>query len=102
MGTPRAPNAWRIRMAIIGVFALLGVLFLVLAPPIPQDPDYHHFADQRTLLGIPHAWNVLSNVPFLVVGLMGLGYLLRPTVWRSSVLFSALWQRWAYLTLFAF
>src|SRR5436190_1533809 len=39
---------------------------------IQQDQLYHAFADQRTLLGIPHFWNVVSNLPFAVVGVMGL------------------------------
>src|ERR1700683_2874717 len=95
-------NTLRIRLAIIGVFALLAVLFLVLVPRIPQDPDYHNFADQRTILGIPHAWNVVSNVPLLVVGVWGLSYLARPSVWRSPVLFAAPWERWAYAVLFFF
>jgi hypothetical protein len=41
-------------------------------PPMAQPQSYHDFADQRTLWGIPHAMNVLSNLPFVVVGLMGL------------------------------
>jgi hypothetical protein len=43
-----------------------------LLPPMAQPQAYHDFADQRTLWGIPHALNVLSNLPFIVVGLMGL------------------------------
>jgi hypothetical protein len=42
-----------------------------LAEPIPQDPAYHDFADQRTLFGVAHFWNVASNLPFLVVGALG-------------------------------
>jgi len=45
---------------------------LLLLPPIPQDQSYHHFADQRTILGIPNFWNVVSNLPFLAVGAAGL------------------------------
>ena len=45
---------------------------LLLLPPIPQDQSYHQFADQRTLLGIPNFWNVVSNLPFLAVGAAGL------------------------------
>jgi hypothetical protein len=45
---------------------------LLLLPPIQQDQSYHHFADQRTLLGVPHFWNVISNLPFIVVGAAGL------------------------------
>jgi hypothetical protein len=48
------------------------VLFLLLAPPLPQDQSYHSLADQRTLLGIRNFWDVMSNVPFAIVGLIGL------------------------------
>jgi hypothetical protein len=39
---------------------------------MPQDPDYHHFADARTLLGVPRAMDVLSNIFFLALGGIGL------------------------------
>lgn len=51
------------------VLSLAGLLFL---PPITQDQNYHDFVDQRTILGVPHFWNVVSNLPFIVVGATGL------------------------------
>jgi hypothetical protein len=45
---------------------------LLLAPAIPQSQIYHNFADQRTLLGVPNFWNVISNLPFIVIGAIGL------------------------------
>ena len=51
---------------------LASLAGLLLLPAIPQDQDYHQFADQRTIFGIPNFWNVVSNVPFLVVGAAGL------------------------------
>lgn len=48
------------------------MIFLQLVPPIAQDPDYHLFADQRTIMGIPHFWNVVSNLPFILIGILGL------------------------------
>ena len=45
---------------------------LLLLPPITQDQNYHHFADQRTLLGVPNFWNVASNLPFIAIGAAGL------------------------------
>ena len=45
---------------------------LLLLPPISQDQGYHHFADQRTLFGVPNFWNVVSNLPFMAVGSVGL------------------------------
>jgi hypothetical protein len=45
---------------------------LPLLPPIPQDQSYHRFADVRAWWGIPNAWNVISNLPFIVIGAVGL------------------------------
>src|SRR5271157_6561232 len=66
-------NAMQKRPALVflGLMAA-SIAGLLLLPPIPQDQGYHHFADQRTLLGIPNFWNVVSNVPFIVVGAAGL------------------------------
>lgn len=61
---------------VIALMALCAAaapwLVASLLPPMAQPQSYHDFADQRTLWGIPHALNVVSNVPFVVVGLMGL------------------------------
>ena len=64
------------RIAILlALFAvtLVGASFV---PPIPQDPDYHQFADMRPLWGIPNFGDTISNAGFLVVSLMGLWSLL--------------------------
>jgi len=58
--------------------ALVAVAGAYLAPRIGQDPAYHLFADRRTLAGVPHFWNVVSNLPFLFVGAYGLW------AWRRS------------------
>ena len=44
-------------------------------PAIPQDPAYHNFADTRSWLGIANFGDVMSNLPFALVGLMGAGLL---------------------------
>ena len=62
------------------LLACLTVAFwtaVFLQAPIPQDPAYHEFADQRPLLGIPHCLDVISNLPFLLVGLWGSRLLFR-------------------------
>ena len=56
---------------LIGVTAT-SLVGLLLLPPISQDQSYHDFADQRTLLGIPNFWNVVSNIPFIAIGAVGL------------------------------
>ncbi|MGD8833831.1 MAG: hypothetical protein PVJ84_03600 [Desulfobacteraceae bacterium] len=52
--------------------ALVFIFLVQIVPPIAQDPDYHRFADRRSLFGIPHFWNVVSNLPFLLLGTLGL------------------------------
>ena len=39
--------------------------------PIPQLANYHDFADQQTLLGIPHFGDVVSNIGFALVAIIG-------------------------------
>jgi len=53
---------------------------MVLHGPIPQLAHYHEFADSRSWLGVPHAADVLSNVPFALVGLWAAVRLSRPGV----------------------
>src|SRR5215813_11975550 len=52
---------------------------LPLVPSIPQDQSYHQFADARTIFGIPNFWNVVSNLPFLAVAVLGLAALSSPS-----------------------
>ncbi|TKY71352.1 ceramide metabolic process [Spatholobus suberectus] len=48
------------------------LVLMIVTPAIPQSQEYHNFADQRKFFGIPNALNVISNFPFLVIGLVGL------------------------------
>jgi hypothetical protein len=57
--------------------AAISLAGLLLVPPIPQSQIYHGFADQRTLFGIPNFWNVVSNLPFVLIGALGLRYFRR-------------------------
>jgi Ceramidase len=52
--------------------ALTSLLAVFAMNPIGQDPSYHLFADRRQFLGIPNFANVVSNIPFLLIGLFGL------------------------------
>jgi hypothetical protein len=51
---------------------VISLVVLLFVPPIAQPQQYHRFADRRTLLGIPHFWNVVSNLAFVLVGALGL------------------------------
>ena len=68
-GSGQVPFQTKI-VALLTVLAI--VIFLILMPAMPQDQSYHAFADRRALLGIPNFWDVVSNFPFAVVGLIGL------------------------------
>ena len=62
------------------VYAGIGALLIFMLwdfGPIAQDLRYHDFADRRTLLGIPNAMDILSNIPFLLIGLAGLRLIAR-------------------------
>lgn len=54
--------------------AVAGLLAYFLLPPIPQPENYHHFADYRAFFSVPNFWNVISNLPFAVVGVVGLRF----------------------------
>lgn len=60
-----------IPIAIIIVSAAIMVGVLLLFPAIPQNVHYHDFADQRKIFAIPRFFNVITNLPFLVIGWMG-------------------------------
>lgn len=64
-------------MALIALALGALAIALLAQAPIAQFADFHELADQRTLAGVPHFWNVASNLPFLVVGWMGLDLLRR-------------------------
>jgi hypothetical protein len=53
------------------------LLVAVFAPALAQPPHAHDFADQRALWGLPHALDVLSNLPFAIAGVLGLRALSR-------------------------
>ena len=59
------------------ILVLLGLLVLAVSgvlalPPIAQDPAYHLFADSRSFFGIPNFNDVVSNIGFTLVGVLGL------------------------------
>lgn len=72
MSTRLDAGETRKRLVPLVALALVAIAWALASPPIAQDPAYHRFADARTLFGIPRFWNVVSNVPFTLVGLYGL------------------------------
>ena len=66
---------YRLKIGLLLALLLGTVIWMISMGRIPQNPAYHQFADQRTLLGVPHFWNVVSNFIFVLVGVMGLRFL---------------------------
>ncbi len=61
--TTGTPARW------LALIALTPVLALWAFGPIAQWASYHQFADTGPAWGLPHAANVLSNLPFALIGL---------------------------------
>ena len=76
------------RLAVFLAIAFVCVVAtMVVAPrPIPQDQNYHHFADRRTVLGIPNFGNTASSIIFILAGFAGLAALRRPRFEPLAVL----------------
>ncbi len=83
--------------ALVVCIATPAVVLLTV-PPVAQPQWYHQFADQRPCCGIANAANVLSNIPFVAIGLWGVWWLSDPTRTRASIEPP---DRWTYVAFFA-
>lgn len=71
-------NRERLGYVLIVLTGLLTFGIVVTLDPIPQDASYHLFVDTRTIGSIPNFWNVITSIPFAIVGLLGLAKLSTP------------------------
>jgi hypothetical protein len=74
-GDRRFMRGWRVW--VLALFTVGFALAAVLVPAMPQPLSYHVFADCRTLWAIPNFFNVVSNLPFLAGGVLGLRLIFR-------------------------
>jgi hypothetical protein len=81
------------------LLALLCILVLIIVGPISQNQNYHHFADDRKLGTIPNFLNVITNLPFAIVGLLGLRAALNIKDGKLKNIFSTLFYGFLLLTL---
>ncbi|HWZ64494.1 MAG TPA: hypothetical protein VNX02_15850 [Steroidobacteraceae bacterium] len=74
---PLERSVARRRLAVVA--AVLGALLIVAcaAGPFLKSLTTEWYADSRPLLGVPNFLNVVSNLPFLLVGVAGLVLCLR-------------------------
>ncbi len=91
-----AERSFRFKVLTLLLLALAVIIAVSLLPRIPQPEAYHRFADQRTWFTVPNFFNVVSNLPFLLIGAAGLIRLRRggittvpgPLAYLYSILFA--------------
>ena len=83
-------------LILIGLL-VAGFLGLLALEPIPQSPNYHRFADTRSLLGIPNFNDVASNAGFAIVGILGVSLIAGK---GRRAIFAEPSDAWPYLAFF--
>lgn len=62
------------RLVVLAALVIGSLLFMLAKAPFGQDLAYHQFTDRRAWFGIPNFFDVLSNLPFLLVGMAGIRF----------------------------
>lgn len=83
------------RISVLLVSAMLSIIGVFWLAPIPQDLNYHNFADHRAYGMIPNFGDVAGNGAFIIVGLLGL-----LTVIKRARLFSNLGEVFLWVIFF--
>lgn len=102
IGAPSPPAAHARRGAVpreawhVAAFTALCIAAAWLIPPMAQPLEYHDFADQRPMFGIPNFMDVTSNAGFVLVGLAGLAMTL-----GRRIAFEWRFERLPYAVFFA-
>jgi hypothetical protein len=76
------------RLKIIFSIIVIAVIAALGFEPVSQDMAYHRFADQRNAFGIANFFNVISNLPFIIIGMMGMRFILatqKKSGWLASL-----------------
>lgn len=69
---------------------VISCLLVAIMPAIPQDLNYHIYADRRSFAGIDYILNVISNIPFVWVGISGIWTLFKhPEIKLENRIFPA-------------
>lgn len=61
----------KIKLIIVFSISLIASIFIFIGP-IEQPQNYYNFSDKNNYFGVNNFFNVISNIPFLLVGLFGL------------------------------
>jgi hypothetical protein len=89
-----------IRIILLMGLSLFSIIAILFVNPIPQEISYHGFIDVNNISGIANFWNVMSNIPFLFVGVLGLLKLKHLKIIQDS--YSTYWILFFAVTMVAF
>jgi len=65
---------------VLGLILVAGiVLCFIITEPIAQQNDYHGFSNDHVKFQLENFWNVISNLPFIFLGIGGL-------IWWSKLI----------------
>ncbi len=64
-------------LLIFGLITVLLLILVVLIKPISQNNAYNDFSDGRIIGGVPNFLNVVSNLPFIIIGCYGFYLLIK-------------------------
>ena len=87
-----------IRVGLFVASAVAAVIATFAAEPSDAPMSYYRFAGDWRVLGIPNFLNVVSNLPFLAAGILGLAFVLGR---EGRALLARPAERWPYLVFFA-
>jgi hypothetical protein len=82
------------RLWLLGLLALAVLLAIALLPRLPEPLLFASLADRRTIFGVPNFFDVVSNAPFVAIGLWGL------YVVAANGAFSVPAERWPWAVVF--
>jgi hypothetical protein len=78
------------KVQLLLLLSLSAIVAMYFVQPIAQSSAYHQFADARMMMRIPNYWNVLSNLPFLLFGGMGIKLIFQQkkiALWQNRLFF---------------
>ncbi len=78
------------KMLLLFALTLAVVVTACLVKPVPQALSYHNFADKNSIWGIPNFKNVITNLPFVLIGFYGLHLITKSTFYPFRIIYAVL------------
>ncbi|KAH0861043.1 hypothetical protein HID58_089304 [Brassica napus] len=65
-------GTWKRKRILVGSLFICWLILMFFTPKVPLHSFRHHvFADKRNFMGVPNTLNVMTNFPFLIIGVLG-------------------------------